>query len=151
MIIRKVQAAKWYAVIANEVTDVSNKKQLSIMLRYVDCDSLMVREDLVAFTECDTGISGKNLADKITCSLEGLGLDLSNLHGQAYDGAGNRHCSNNNITVSTSNLFALCFTLSQPCSCQVIGSNKYQKHDGCRWESVPFLCCTPKTSESRYF
>ena len=47
--------------------------QLSIVLRYVDCDSL---EDLVAFTECDTGISGQNLADKIMSSLEGLGLDL---------------------------------------------------------------------------
>ena len=25
---------------------------------------------------------------------------------------------------------------------QVTGNNKYQKHDGCRWESVPVLCCT---------
>ena len=69
-IIQKVQAAKWYAVIADEVTDVSNKEQLSIVLRYVDSDSLVIREDLVDFTECDTGISRQNLADKITSSLE---------------------------------------------------------------------------------
>ena len=88
-IIQKVQAAKWYTVIADEVTDVSHKEQLSIVLRYVDSDSLLVREDLVRFVECNTGISGLNLASKITTSLEELGLDLSNLRGQAYDGAGN--------------------------------------------------------------
>ena len=49
-IIQKVQAAKWYTVIADEVTDVSNKEQLSIMFRYVDSMSLVVREDLVCFT-----------------------------------------------------------------------------------------------------
>ena len=84
-----MQAAKWYTVIADEVTDISNKEQLSIVLRYVDSDSVLVREDLVGFVECDTGISGRNLADKITTCLEGLGLDLCNLRGQAYDGAGN--------------------------------------------------------------
>ena len=88
-IIQRVQAAKWYTVIADEVTDASNKEQLSIVLRYVDSDSLLVREDLVGFTECDTGTSGRSLAEKITSSIEELGLDLANLRGQAYDGAGN--------------------------------------------------------------
>ena len=39
--------------------------------------------------ECDTGISGRALADKITSCVRAYGLDLSNLRGQAYDGAGN--------------------------------------------------------------
>ena len=51
--------------------------------------TLLVREDLVGFSECDTGISGHNLATKITSCLQDYGLDLSNLRGQAYDGAGN--------------------------------------------------------------
>ena len=76
-------------MIADEVTDVSNKEQLSIALRYVDIDTLLVREDLVGFVECDTGISGCTLAAKITNTLEELGLDLEHLRGQAYDGAGN--------------------------------------------------------------
>ena len=46
-------------------------------------------EDLVGFFECDTGISGRDLARKITSILEELGLDLEHLRGQAYDGAGN--------------------------------------------------------------
>ena len=49
----------------------------------------MIHEDLVCFTECDAGTSGRALAEKITCTLEGFGLDLSNVRGKAYDGAGN--------------------------------------------------------------
>ena len=43
----------------------------------------------MSFLECDTGISGRSLADKITSTLQSYGLDLTNLRGQAYDGAGN--------------------------------------------------------------
>ena len=51
------------SVVADEVTDISNKEQLSFVARYVYHDSLLVREDLVAFIECDTGISGRAIAD----------------------------------------------------------------------------------------
>ena len=88
-IIGNVQVAKWFSLIADDVTDVSNKEQLSLVLRYVEPDTLLVREDLVGFFECDTGISGRALADKITSCVRAYGLDLSNLQGQAYDGAGN--------------------------------------------------------------
>ena len=49
------------------------KEQLSIVLRYVEGDSLSVREDLIGFVECDTGISGRSLANKIISFLEELG------------------------------------------------------------------------------
>ena len=88
-IISSVKAAKWFSVIADEVTDVSNKEQLSIVLRYVDSTTLLVREDLVGFVECDTSISWCALAAMITSTLEELGLDLEHLCRQAYDGAGN--------------------------------------------------------------
>ena len=74
---------------ADEVTDAVNKEQLSLVLRYVDPESDYVREDLVNFFECDTGITGRDLADKITSSLVAYGLDPTNIRGQAYDGAGN--------------------------------------------------------------
>ena len=60
-IIRKIHQAKWFSVIADEVTDVSNKEQLSLVVRFVDADTLLVREDLLGFLECDTGISGRAL------------------------------------------------------------------------------------------
>ena len=65
-IITKVQAAKWFTVITDEVTDVSNKEQLSLVVRYVDQDTLSVREDLLGFFECDAGITGRALADKVS-------------------------------------------------------------------------------------
>ena len=76
-IIDKVKAAKWFTVIADEVTDVLNREQLSIVLRYVDSATLTVRKDLFGFFQCDTGISGRNLSDKIKSTFEGFGLDLS--------------------------------------------------------------------------
>ena len=57
-------------------------------MRYVDLESLKVREDLVRFTECDTGIIGFGLPDKIKTCLQAYGLDLSCVRGQAYDGEG---------------------------------------------------------------
>ena len=43
-IIRKVHQVKLFSVIADEVTDISNKEQLSLVVRYVDLDTLLVRE-----------------------------------------------------------------------------------------------------------
>ena len=88
-IIRKVQTAKWFSVLADEVTDVSNKEILSLNVRYWDNESCLVREDLLGFFECDSGIRGRDLAEKITTTLRSFNLDLSYLRGQAYDGAGN--------------------------------------------------------------
>ena len=88
-IVQKVRKARWFSVVADEVTDVSNKEQLSLVLRYVDIETLLVREDLVGFFECRNGISGRDLAELITSRLRAYGLDLSYLRGQAYDGAGN--------------------------------------------------------------
>ncbi len=45
-IVSNVKAAKWLTIIADEVTDVSNKEQLSIVVMYVDMGELLVREDL---------------------------------------------------------------------------------------------------------
>ena len=43
----------------------------------------------MGFFECDTGITGRHLADRILGSLSSYGLDPINLRRQAYDGAGN--------------------------------------------------------------
>ena len=88
-ILDRVKRAVWYTVKADEVTDISNKEQLSVVLRYVDPDTVLVREDLVSFFECDEGITGSNIAEKIADSLERFGLDLGKLRGQSYNGAGN--------------------------------------------------------------
>ena len=88
-IIDKVKASQWFTVIADEVTDCSNKEQLSLVLRYVDTDTVLIREDVVGFLECNTGITGQCLADKLMGCLQAYDLDLTKLRGQAYDRAGN--------------------------------------------------------------
>ena len=87
--LKKVKEAQWFTVIADKVTDLSNKELLSLNLRYVDHDTGLTWEDLMDFLECDIGITGCNLADKIATTLQGYGLDLTKLRGQAYDGTGN--------------------------------------------------------------
>ena len=42
-IIDKVKVAKWFCIIADEVTDVSNKEILSLVVRYCEPDSLFPR------------------------------------------------------------------------------------------------------------
>ena len=53
-IIRKVHVAKWFTMIVDEVTDASNKEILSLVLRYVVPNTVLVREDLVGVFQCDT-------------------------------------------------------------------------------------------------
>ncbi|KAI6658455.1 52 kDa repressor of the inhibitor of the protein kinase-like [Oopsacas minuta] len=54
----KVKIAKWFTVIADEVIDLSNKEMLSLVLRYVDSYTGLIREDFINFLECDSGITG---------------------------------------------------------------------------------------------
>ena len=88
-ILLKVKKAQLFTLIADEVTDCSNKEQLSLMLRYINPDDYCIPEDLVTFMECDRGTSGRALADKMISFLKTHGLDPTKLRGQAYDGARN--------------------------------------------------------------
>jgi hypothetical protein len=76
-------------VVADEVADCSNKEQLGIVLRYVNPFDNFIREDLVTFVECDTGVTGKAIADNLLNFITSSGLDPNMLCGQSYDGAGN--------------------------------------------------------------
>ena len=59
------------------------------MLRYVDPDDGIVRGDILDFIECNPGITGHSLADKVLGALRGYGVHLRKHRGQAYDVAGN--------------------------------------------------------------
>jgi len=78
-----------FSLIADEVTDSSNREQLAVVLRYVNPDDLQIREDLIEFVECDSGVTGSAVAEKITGFIQSTGLDPNKLRGQANDGAGN--------------------------------------------------------------
>ena len=49
LIFLRVKKAKLFTLVADEVTDSSNKEQLSLVLRYVNTDDCCIREDLATF------------------------------------------------------------------------------------------------------
>ena len=66
----------------DEVTDVSIKEQMSVVLRYVD-SNCNIKEEFA------DRITGEALASKLKEALGRYGLDLKDCHGQGYDGASN--------------------------------------------------------------
>jgi hypothetical protein len=85
-IIAQVKQAKFYSVIADEVTDAANKEELSISLRFV-LDGV-VKEMFVDFVEVER-ITGRVLAQTILQWLSAHGLSPADIRGQCYDGASN--------------------------------------------------------------
>ena len=136
VIVTNIQKAKFFSIVADKVTDCSNKEQLSLVLRYIHPETLLIHKDFIQFVECDTGITGCALADKMTVVVRSQGLDLQNLCGQGYNGAGNMSGKTNGAAAIISyacpqavylhcafhllNL-AVMKSLDVPCVCNMIG------------------------------
>ena len=48
-LVRRVNRAKGFSVLADETCDISGTEQLSIGVRYVDCGTAVLREDFLSF------------------------------------------------------------------------------------------------------
>lgn len=72
----------------DKATDSSNKEQLAICIRYIDQRTLKIEERFLYFSECETGVTGEVLADRILQHLHTWHLPGSQVPGQTYDGAG---------------------------------------------------------------
>ena len=99
-------------MIVDEVYNVANKELLSLVLRYVDPDTSLICEDFADFVECDTGVTGRCLADKILGFLTKHDLHLKLLRGQEYDGAGSMAGSMNGIAALISAQYQSGFVFS---------------------------------------
>ncbi|XP_013381238.1 52 kDa repressor of the inhibitor of the protein kinase [Lingula anatina] len=86
-ILRECKAAQYFSILADETADVSNTEQVSLSLRYVD-STFQVQEKFVTFASTES-TTGEALAGLVKSTIMDLGLDLENLVGQGYDGAGN--------------------------------------------------------------
>ena len=73
--IEEVKKSGLYSIITDETRDCSNKKQMLLVLRYVD-SHLDVREDFISFVYCENGLTEKNLVPV------SLGLEIENCRGQ---------------------------------------------------------------------
>ena len=90
-IIDKIQAAKFFTILADEVTDCSNLEQVSTVIRFVDSDK-SIREDFLGFITVER-ITGEYLSTALLSWLEAHNIDVSFCRGQGYDGASNMSSS----------------------------------------------------------
>ena len=82
-----IKEAHWFSIIADEATDVSNKEQLTLCVRWVDKE-LVIHEDpleLIHVPKTDSNTLTSVLKD---CLIR-FCLPISQCRGQAYDGASN--------------------------------------------------------------
>ena len=87
-IVDEIKDAKFFSILADEVSDCSNIEQMSVVIRFVD-RTLTIREEFLGFFPCKLGLSGEAIANSIMKFVEKLGLNMEFCRGQGYDGAGN--------------------------------------------------------------
>ena len=86
-LILEIKAAKFFSILADEVSDVGGQEQMPLVLRFVDASG-QIREVFLKFVFL-TNTTGKAIADNIKKEINKMGLDISYCRGQSYDGAGN--------------------------------------------------------------
>ena len=84
-IIEEIQTAKYFSLLADEVTDCGNLEQLSVVIRFVDGDK-QIREEFLGFITVER-ITGEALSTALLSWLEEHEIDVALCRGQGYDGA----------------------------------------------------------------
>ena len=82
---KSMKSSGVFAILADESTDCSNKKQLALIIRFVDKNN-EIREEFLTLIYMDLG---EELKSKILETLRDAGIDMSYCRGQGYDGAAN--------------------------------------------------------------
>ncbi|XP_048583324.1 zinc finger MYM-type protein 1-like [Nematostella vectensis] len=76
-----------YSLLADECTDVANKEQLTVCLRWID-ENLNPNEDFIGFYHIPD-ISSDTIVSALKDALTRSDIPLKSCRGQCYDGAGN--------------------------------------------------------------
>ena len=82
---------KYYALSLNCRRDISHKKQMTVILRFVQCDEengVTVKEAFLGYLRVDDS-TGRELLDTFMKRVEELGLNLADCCGQCYDNGAN--------------------------------------------------------------
>lgn len=85
-IVKNINKSPYFSIIADQTTDSGKMEQLSICIRYID-DLQPVEQFVGLYETADT--SGEVLSSVLMDVLTRLGLPVTNLRGQCYDGAAN--------------------------------------------------------------
>ena len=76
---------KYWSLMADETQDCSTTEQVSICVRYVNTKG-EVCEDFAGYIKLEK-MDAQTIADTLLSTIQGWGLDMSNLVAQGYDGA----------------------------------------------------------------
>jgi hypothetical protein len=96
-----VQASDYFVIMADECTDVSNKEQFSVTLRYID-EQFEAHEEFVGLYHVQD-ISAQTLHRALVDVLQRFSLNIKNCRGQCYDGAANMAGARNGVAKMISN------------------------------------------------
>ncbi|PAA56516.1 hypothetical protein BOX15_Mlig007787g1 [Macrostomum lignano] len=86
-LVKKINKAGYFALLADETTDSSHKEQMSICVRYLDISdgSVAIHEEFICFVHVED-LTGIGLATKLLETLDSLHI-TAQLVAQGYDGA----------------------------------------------------------------
>ncbi|XP_069675925.1 52 kDa repressor of the inhibitor of the protein kinase-like [Periplaneta americana] len=87
-IVEEVNQSKYFSILVDETTDNSSNEQLSLCVRFVDREKCYLHEEFLRFVVVQD-LSREALSKVVLSELWDLGLDISNLRGQGYDGDAN--------------------------------------------------------------
>ena len=83
-IVCEVNTSPFFTALVDEACDCSNQEQIPIVVRFI-YSKHVIREECLG----SEGTGGRALAELIIAKLSEWGIELSRLHGQGYNGAGN--------------------------------------------------------------
>ena len=86
-ILSSMFSQRWFALLADETRDISNREQLVLCIRWVS-DTYEINEDFVGLIQL-SDTTAETIYKSLKCSLISLGFQFENCRGQAYDGASN--------------------------------------------------------------
>ena len=92
---QRIRDSACYSILADECTDIANKEQFTIVIRWVGKD-LQDHEDFIGLYEVGS-ITADSLVHAIKDVLIRMNVKLSECRGQCYDGASNMSGSRNGV------------------------------------------------------
>ena len=93
---RDIQESGWFTIMADECTDVANKEQFTICIRWTN-KNLEDHEYFIGLYEVED-ITSDSLVHAIKDTHLGMNLSVPNYQGQCYDGASNMSGHRNDVS-----------------------------------------------------
>ena len=97
-ITKNIHESQFFSLMADETTDVSNKEQLVICIRWVD-SKLQPLEDLIGLHNIDC-INAETIVSVLKDTLLRMNVSLYKCRGQCYDGCSTMSGSRNGVVTS---------------------------------------------------